>query len=49
MPSELSEMDIKPHMFTYNELRAATGDFNEQNKLGEGGFGAVYKVNQYCS
>ncbi|KAL5197510.1 hypothetical protein ABZP36_001022 [Zizania latifolia] len=24
-------------------LRAATGDFAESNKLGEGGFGAVYK------
>jgi hypothetical protein len=25
-------------------LRAATGCFAERNKLGEGGFGAVYKV-----
>ena len=25
-------------------LRAATGNFAEANKLGEGGFGAVYKV-----
>ena len=25
-------------------LRAVTGDFPECNKLGEGGFGAVYKV-----
>jgi len=25
-------------------LRAATGHFDESNKLGEGGFGAVYKV-----
>ena len=25
-------------------LRAATGDFADSNKLGEGGFGAVYKV-----
>lgn len=25
-------------------LRSATGDFAESNKLGEGGFGAVYKV-----
>jgi hypothetical protein len=25
-------------------LRTATGDFAEINKLGEGGFGAVYKV-----
>uniref|UniRef100_A0A453T8I1 Protein kinase domain-containing protein n=1 Tax=Aegilops tauschii subsp. strangulata TaxID=200361 RepID=A0A453T8I1_AEGTS len=27
-------------------LRAATGDFAENNKLGEGGFGAVYKVEE---
>ena len=25
-------------------LRGATGNFAEANKLGEGGFGAVYKV-----
>lgn len=25
-------------------LRMATNDFAENNKLGEGGFGAVYKV-----
>jgi hypothetical protein len=25
-------------------LRAATVDFSEINKLGEGGFGSVYKV-----
>lgn len=28
-------------------LRAATGNFDEVNKLGEGGFGAVYKVSQH--
>jgi hypothetical protein len=25
-------------------LRAATANFDEDNKLGEGGFGAIYKV-----
>ena len=44
MSSELLAMEIKPRMFTYSELRAATGDFNEKNKLGEGGFGTVFKV-----
>lgn len=31
-------------MIDISTLRAATGDFAESNKLGEGGFGAVYKV-----
>ncbi|CAD6342571.1 unnamed protein product [Miscanthus lutarioriparius] len=31
-------------MMDVSTLRAATGDFDETNKLGEGGFGAVYKV-----
>ncbi|BFG28331.1 hypothetical protein CerSpe_146040 [Prunus speciosa] len=29
--------------FSYAELRAATKDFNPSNKLGEGGYGPVYK------
>ncbi|XP_024022839.1 probable LRR receptor-like serine/threonine-protein kinase At1g56130 [Morus notabilis] len=31
------------NMFSYTELRAATEDFNPSNKIGEGGFGHVYK------
>ncbi|RLM85296.1 hypothetical protein C2845_PM04G27450 [Panicum miliaceum] len=30
-------------MIDVSTLRTATGDFDESNKLGEGGFGAVYK------
>ncbi|KAK8452956.1 hypothetical protein SEVIR_5G204800v4 [Setaria viridis] len=30
-------------MIELSTLRAATGDFDDSNKLGEGGFGAVYK------
>ena len=33
--------------FSYAELRAATEDFNPVNKLGEGGFGTVFKVSLY--
>ncbi|KAK8664494.1 hypothetical protein V6N13_084283 [Hibiscus sabdariffa] len=33
----------KPNTFSYSELKAATEDFSPSNKLGEGGFGAVYK------
>lgn len=34
-----------PLTYTYKELNFATTNFSEQNKLGEGGFGEVYKVN----
>ncbi|XP_009361746.2 cold-responsive protein kinase 1 isoform X2 [Pyrus x bretschneideri] len=30
-------------LFTYKELRIATEDFSPANKIGEGGFGSVYK------
>ena len=30
-------------IFSYKELHAATNGFSEENKLGEGGFGSVYK------
>ncbi|KAF8396292.1 hypothetical protein HHK36_017908 [Tetracentron sinense] len=33
----------RPNTFSYAELRNATEDFNPENKLGEGGFGPVYK------
>ena len=31
--------------FSYVELRATTDDFSSSNKLGEGGYSPVYKVN----
>ncbi|XP_028752448.1 probable LRR receptor-like serine/threonine-protein kinase At1g56140 isoform X2 [Neltuma alba] len=40
---ELLGIDIKPYTFSYSELKNATDDFNPSNKLGEGGFGPVYK------
>nr|VDD60729.1 unnamed protein product [Brassica oleracea] len=39
----LHSLDIRPYTFSYSELRAATQDFNPSNKLGEGGFGPVFK------
>ena len=33
-----------PTSFYYRDLKAATNNFNEKSKLGEGGFGDVYKV-----
>ncbi|XP_066400146.1 cysteine-rich receptor-like protein kinase 6 [Miscanthus floridulus] len=40
--AEDTEM-VDSMMMDVSTLRAATGDFDESNKLGEGGFGAVYK------
>ena len=33
-----------PVNYKYNILKSATKNFSEENKLGEGGFGEVYKV-----
>ncbi|KAF7851658.1 hypothetical protein BT93_L3314 [Corymbia citriodora subsp. variegata] len=40
---EFLGMDARPYTFSYAELKAATDDFNSNNKLGEGGFGPVFK------
>lgn len=32
-------------LFSFQSLAAATNNFSIENKLGEGGFGPVYKVN----
>jgi hypothetical protein len=34
----------KVRVFSYSELRKATHDFSEANKIGEGGFGSVFRV-----
>lgn len=33
--------------YTYKQLKVATEDFSLANKIGEGGFGSVYKVAEY--
>ncbi|CAN4111660.1 unnamed protein product [Withania somnifera] len=33
-----------PHKFTYSVLRRATGSFSPDNRLGQGGFGSVYRA-----
>jgi hypothetical protein len=35
----------KVKVYLYNELITATANFNNSNKIGQGGFGSVYKVN----
>uniref|UniRef100_A0ACD6A230 Uncharacterized protein n=1 Tax=Avena sativa TaxID=4498 RepID=A0ACD6A230_AVESA len=37
------EQGTGPVRFTYDELAAATDYFSDENKLGEGGFGSVYR------
>lgn len=47
--TEFLGMDTRPYTFSYAELKVGTDDFSPTNKLGEGGFGPVYKVSHVCS
>ena len=38
---------VESLQFDFDIIRVATEDFSEANKLGQGGFGAVYKVTLY--
>ncbi|XP_057986149.1 probable LRR receptor-like serine/threonine-protein kinase At1g07650 isoform X4 [Hevea brasiliensis] len=40
---DLKGLDLRTGSFSLRQLRAATNDFNSANKIGEGGFGTVYK------
>jgi len=44
LEQELVRQQVQPSLYSYNELKSATRDFHPSNKLGEGGFGIVYKV-----
>ncbi|KAB8486517.1 hypothetical protein FH972_025355 [Carpinus fangiana] len=41
--AELLGIDVKTFTFSYAELKTATEEFSPANKLGEGGFGPVFK------
>ncbi|XP_073061339.1 probable LRR receptor-like serine/threonine-protein kinase At1g07650 isoform X1 [Primulina eburnea] len=40
---ELRGLDLRTGFFTFRQIKAATNNFNSENKIGEGGFGSVYK------
>ncbi|GAB2212903.1 hypothetical protein Drorol1_Dr00020905, partial [Drosera rotundifolia] len=39
----LKGLDLKTGLFTFRQLKAATDNFDPVNKIGEGGFGTVFK------
>jgi hypothetical protein len=41
---EILKIEGKPTVYSYSVLKTATRNFHQGSKLGEGGFGAVYKV-----
>ncbi|XP_034197069.1 G-type lectin S-receptor-like serine/threonine-protein kinase RKS1 [Prunus dulcis] len=43
LSAEAAKNDIEQPLFTLRRILAATNNFTEANKLGEGGFGPVYK------
>lgn len=45
--SELRGLDLQTGIFSLRQIKAATKNFDTENKIGEGGFGCVYKVSAY--
>ncbi|XP_042020587.1 probable leucine-rich repeat receptor-like serine/threonine-protein kinase At3g14840 isoform X1 [Salvia splendens] len=43
MYHDLKGLDLRTGKFTLRQIRAATNNFDPANKIGEGGFGPVYK------
>ncbi|CAL5336236.1 unnamed protein product [Camellia sinensis] len=44
MEHDLKGLDLQTGSFTLRQLKAATNNFDVANKIGEGGFGSVYKL-----
>lgn len=41
-------LDLKTGYFCLRQIKEATNDFDPANKIGEGGFGPVFKVTNYA-
>jgi hypothetical protein len=42
--TDLKGVDLQTGKFTLRQIKDATNNFDRANKIGEGGFGPVYKV-----
>jgi serine/threonine protein kinase len=40
---EFAKNEVQPNLYSYTELKIATEDFSPDMRLGQGGFGVVYK------
>lgn len=40
----LADQKVQPPFYQYSDLKSATRDFHQDNRLGKGGFGEVFKV-----
>lgn len=45
---ERDKDDLELPLFDSTTIAMATNNFSDENKLGQGGFGIVYKVNHVC-